>query len=67
MVKHPSSSVGMGSKRHVVDLDLRINEDISEKYVGVKEFKGSLDTPYVPAVSPSGDDLSPQQLLGWPD
>lgn len=28
----------------MVDLDLRINYDISEKIIGLKEFKGSLET-----------------------
>ena len=53
----------MGSKRHVVVLDFCISDDASEKYIGVKEFKGLLENLYVPTVSTSGD--GPVVGMAW--
>lgn len=43
----------MGSKRHGVDLNHQINNDISESFVGLKEFKDYLETPSDPTVNKS--------------
>lgn len=39
------------------------NEDTSEEYIGVKEFKCSVETSYVPTVNTSGDNLKAVGML----
>lgn len=41
----------------MVDLDLQIKEAISEKFIWLKEFNDSLETPSDSTVNPSGDGL----------
>lgn len=44
MVKHPSSSVLGWDLQTLGGLDHQVKEDIAERFIGLKEFKGSLET-----------------------
>lgn len=44
VVKHPSSSVLGWDLKTLGGLDHQVKEDIAEKFIGLKQFKGSLET-----------------------